>query len=381
MIVESKKERDYVFVSRALRQYHLSPWPKHCSVPETWQHSKRSVTLERYDWGVVLFVSDCTRPQWHATLVCVGDVDLSSGVVTDGDGSEDLIPVHWLGRVIARSMRERAVGTEHDTSLPTCLGYHEHCCTCDGGINAVGTLEAVCAWRSRCYALKLYLDETSTTLDVFVDSFTDPVELHTRLAEIEHERLLAIPAPAVPEGYSRDDGKAKGTDTPHKKFRGKSVGIHWTAKIPDPGRFDDVEPLIRAFLRRLRRGLVRLGYGWAKRRSLAYPGCAYVNRVTKRSNYLTVYIAAPGRYVKVVMLWLKPLLKSMNVAFKVPFDDALGVPGTVLKHSVDYPPLTEWRKVKDVQTARLAARTILRMIRRGLLKLPDKPSVAPHADS
>ncbi len=375
MILESINERDARFLARAIREHGLSPWPVRewlGKFPSGWTDGGRSISLEWYPWGVVAFVTDSNSPAWASTLVMVGRVDWEAGTVTEG-GAVDLIPIPWF-----RDVRLEGVGPmEPDDTLPTCLGYHEHCPTCDGGVNAAGVIEAVCLWRARCYALKLHLMTVGQTVDAFVEQFPDQVALHARLAEIEREKTAAIPPPAVP--IDTTIGEAKGTLTRRKKNK-KTVGVRWGKKLQDPLRFSELEPLVRAFLVRLKKGLRRLGYGWVPRRSLALPGTCYVNRVTKRSNYLTIYVASKGRYAKVAIVRMKPLCKCIDVGQMADFQASLGVPGTVLKPAQSALTRSEWQGIKDRKTARLAAKVLVRMVRKGLVKLPPPARKPPDAE-
>lgn len=375
MILESATERDARFLARAIRENGLSPWPVRewlGKFPSGWSDGLRTVNLEWYPWGVVAFVADGNHPAWASTLVMVGRVDWEAGTVTDG-GAVDLIPIPWFGDV-----RLEGVGSmETDDTLPTCLSYHEHCPTCDGGANAAGVVEAVCLWRARCYALKLHLAVTGQTVDAFVEEFPDQVALHARLAEIEREKVASIPPPAVP--IDATIGEAKGTLTRKKKGK-KRFSVRWNKKIQDPLRFAKLEPLVKAFLARLKKGLTRLGYGWVARRSLAMPGNCYVNRVTKRSNYLTVYVASKRRYAKVAIVRMKPLLACIDVGHMAEFQASLGVKGTVLKPAQSALTRSEWQGIKDRKTARLAAKVLVRMVRKGMVKLPP-PASEPRAES
>lgn len=368
-VFESHKPHDIKFVAKVIRDNGLSPWPLkgwYKEFPPQWSDPKRgrNVQLEGYEWGTVVFASQDTEPKWSSTLVCVGEVDWEGGVVTTPTEC-DPIPIPWVFAITFKV--GGAVMPKVDDKLPECLGYHDHCPTCDGGMNTVtGTVEIACPWRMRCYTLKLYLMENNQQPDEFLDSMLDSVTLHTKLAEIERERADRVPPPAA--GLNVESGLAKGTLTPKPRERKRRRKGH----SHNPISFTPLEPYVRSFLRRLEKMMTELGYGWAKSRASALPGYCYVHRVAETANYITVYVASKrGRYAKLAIVRYKVAYRCIDIAFNCEWEKALGVPNTRLrKVSLPSRGTAEWHGIRDKKTARIAARRIARMASEGIIKLP-----------
>jgi len=366
-IHESIKPLDFRFVSRIIRRHSLDPKP----MPggwASWKDGKRTINTERYRWGQVAFVSDGDAG-WASTLVMVGQVCWDEFRVRGNDGIEDSIPIPWIDDVGFPQQEARMTVT-----VPECLGYHDHCSTCDGGYNkASGHVESACTWRARCYSLKLYLMEHSLTAERFMDERTDPHALNVELADIERKYINKITPPAIV--VPKATGKAKGTLVAKLMKREKRK------RPTDPGRFSDLEPLVDAFLKRLQLSLFRLGYDWKAKRSGALPGDVFVNRVTDKSNYITVYIATSGHYAKVCVIKLKPLAKRLDIAFSTTWDKALALPGAKLKQLTDPAMPVAWRGVRTPDLARAAAKLIGRMMREGILEMPPPRNPPPPLEA
>jgi len=358
-VYESTRPMDLKLVAKIIRDRELNPKPV-ASGWRSWTAGFRSIQIEQYEWGQVVFVTDGDT-SWASTLVLVGVVDWDEGTVTDHEGFVTRIPVPWYDEVEL----EASEGLSMDSkNLPECLGYHDHCATCDGGYNEPsGSIENACSWRTRCYALKLHLMEEGKTVGALFDEFTDATALNVFLADLERKKMGQIVPPAIVLPESR--GKARGTLRDKVKERPRK-----RRRKADPERFAALEPLARAFTRRLKRSLERLGYEWKVKRSLALPGDCFLNRVTKRSNYSTVYVATTGVYAKVAVIRYKLMSRSLSIAFDSTWDKASALPGTRLRKLNDLTTPVEWRGVRTIELARRAARLLGKMIRRGVIKLP-----------
>lgn len=357
-VYESTRPMDLRLVAKVIRDQRLNPKPI-ASGWRSWRQGFRSIQIEQYEWGQVVFVTDGDT-NWSSTLALVGTVDWDEGTVTDGEGFVTRIPVPWYGEIDLEASEE----TMDTKNLPECLGYHDHCATCDGGYNeSSGSIENVCSWRTRCYALKLHLMEVGKPVGDLFDEFADATALNVFLADLERKKMAQIVPPAIILPESR--GKARGTLSGKTKERPRK-----RRRKADPERFAELEPLARAFVRRLKLSLSRLGYEWKPKRSLALPGDCFLNRVTKRSNYSTVYVATAGVYAKVAVIRYKLMSHSLSIAFNSTWDKASALPGTRLRKLTDLTTPVEWRGVRSVELARGAARLLGRMIRRGVVKLP-----------
>lgn len=206
MIAVSHRMWDTLFVGRTIRNARLDPQPTQnfAALPGYMGENEafRRV-VERYPWGCVIFLSDKLSGR-HATVVAEGEVNLTSGLVTDletgtvesfnvpfyaelvGDLGFDAADVTWpevTGGEIVGGMTEDGplewVPPSDDGLLPgeqsnfsplpgapisapikaatagrpPCVGYHEEVLICDGGyVPGTGDLDPLCTWRDRCMA-------------------------------------------------------------------------------------------------------------------------------------------------------------------------------------------------------------------------------------
>jgi hypothetical protein len=362
---ESTRARDLRFVAKTMRDNNLKPWPIkgwYNKLPSHWSDGVRTIQLEQYEWGTVAFVTDDEEPKWAATLVLIGQSDWSSGVVIE-DGRQEPIPIPWISKIDFEAQKEAAM-PKSDDSLPECLAMHEHGPTCDGGLNTTtGNIEEPCLWRSRCYALKLHLLEEQMHIDAYLDTLPDPTELHSKLAEIERAKLHVIPPPAAEALLG--SGIARGTQSTTKKKPGRKK-----KRTRSPDRFKMLEPVVKAFLLRLKKLMGRLGYGWAPKRSFALPGDCYVHRVTKHCNYLVIYVASKGKYGRIAILKFKTWYKCIDIGFRSTWDDALAVRGTTLRRTSSQQAPVEWHGIRDRKTARRAAKVLAKMVKSKAIELP-----------
>lgn len=155
----SHKDKDVQFVAKALSENKLDPLPVsgfHAE-PDYWMENVRWLrVVERYKWGMVLFISDRTRNA-HASIVAVGNkIDLELGRVSTQGGWIDFQP-SWY-REMAMDLRQQV--KQPTLQIPPCLGFREPDEICDGGMNKLKKMEPACGWRARCMALQTYADES-----------------------------------------------------------------------------------------------------------------------------------------------------------------------------------------------------------------------------
>lgn len=285
------RDMDTVFVSKCIQEHRLDPTPVvgfHAD-PEYWRENERwRRVVERYPWGVAMFLNDRTRNA-AATVVAVGKIDLDGGKVSTQGGWRDIQP-GWY--------REMAMGLKSaqkqsiTLTIPQCLGYRESDQICDGGLNpATKKVEPVCAWRERCISIQEYAaDNNKAAEDVLKSKSPEQiVQFTTRLLERKPGKRSAqlkvvhsIPKPAAVSTVQPSGALANGTHT---------TGIVMAAIITV------VEEVAEA---------AGIKVSTDRTRNTALPGELFLVDRTANSDYISVYVAHKPKAIALASFRLRP---------------------------------------------------------------------------
>ncbi len=125
--------------------------------------------IEVYEWGVVLHFADF-RKRHYATVIVRGSFAPDTGKIVENGVEEQFPePVRSWYKDLLPSIPSGARASEPAPDMwwiPECIGRHEPCLTCDGGMRLpTQEIERACAARSRCLAVQAYCDDKGTTIE------------------------------------------------------------------------------------------------------------------------------------------------------------------------------------------------------------------------
>jgi hypothetical protein len=235
VIYTSTKYQDLAFVARTIREHSLSAKPiaGYNQAPDYWNETDRwRRIVERYQWGAVVFVSNRQKDD-HATLVIVGEFDVTTGAVEAG---AQKVAVGWYKELAAAF----SAASSGEIKVPPCLGYREPDHVCDGGLNEHKQMERACAWRDRCIALQEAAGRAEKLPEELCAGMDAPqiVQLTNRLMAGDGKRAQK-PVRATPEAQAVFDGlwKMLGESLAPRRF----VSRREEAEVGDIFAIDRVE--------------------------------------------------------------------------------------------------------------------------------------------
>lgn len=309
MILQSNREMDVVFVSKAIQEHNLEPQPVSGFHAERdyWVETERwKRVVERYPWGSVLYLSDRQRGQ-SVTIVAVGKVDLETGKVSTQGGHQQ-IPPSWYPE-LAKDLRD-AMKPDATLQIPPCLGFHESDHVCDGGVDS-GTkkIEPACAWRNRCIAFQDYCGiQNRHQEDVLKSKSPEQIiQLTTRLLE---KRGGKVSAP--PNGAS----KAKSVKSSQKS----SDVVSAVAPAAETGQVGADTSMLQLLTSVISDIAAEAGLKAAPdcSKATATPGDLYMVDRTEHSDYISLYQDARPRPIALASFRIRPRMGGFVVQLPIP---------------------------------------------------------------
>jgi hypothetical protein len=280
MLLTSLKENDTAFVAKAIQEHQLKNLPKagFHSEPDYWQETNRwRRVIERYEWGVVMFISDRERRS-HATIVAKGQVDLVQGRVSQQGTWVEIKPDWYREMALELSQTRR----QNVLEIPSCLGFHEPDVICDGGKNEGGRMEPPCAWRERCMALQTFCQNNNRLAENMLKG--KPPEMIVQMTT----RLLAqangIPSTHKPKA-------AAPAAKPAVVSAPKAPAVARATKAPDPAQTKAMYDFVASVTHEVASAAdLQVSADLAK--SGAAENNLYLVDRTSNSDYISVYIAS-----------------------------------------------------------------------------------------
>ena len=277
MMLFSLKPDDTAFVSKTIEEHKLDPNPKtgfHAE-PDYWQETVRwKRVVERYPWGAVLFISDRDRKS-NATIVAVGQVDLVGGRVSTQGGWVSFKP-DWYSEMAAELQRFQQ---GKRLEIPPCLGFHAPIVVCDGGKNEQNKLEAACAYRDRCRALRSFCISNKRTQERILSGKSPEqiIQLTTRLLGNQGSSVIARTPAAKPAKSQTSEPKQKPASAAAK-----------AAPATDPAQSQAVYQLVASVAREVA-SAAGLNVSADMTKTAAAVGDLYLVDRTTNSDYISIY--------------------------------------------------------------------------------------------
>lgn len=304
LIELSNKPLDLPFVSKILRMNKLNVMPVQgfYKDPQAWaEDANWKRTVERYDWGMVLFCSNHSANS-HYTVVVKGPFDIDTGEVP---GKKVAIPIPWY-KEMAKALKVQCRQSHVDIKIPGCLGYHEDDANsadpiCDGGyIPSRGIAEKPCAWRDRCIPFQAFcVSIKKAPLDARNGySAEHIVQLTTKLRDEADAKALPMPVPAAVLAANEQVGVVA-TAKPSMPIASRSIPAQ--PKTPPPAGgvalFWEVFNSLKAKLK---------GRRFLTGREDAQPGDIFVQDRAATGGYISIYCQpVSGRRIALVEIRLK----------------------------------------------------------------------------